>query len=75
MENPWLTYGIFCKGKNGTIGTTEFWLKIVLANAPVTLQIKLVANKQDVGVVPGLLWFGLCCLMTPGFSKDIQSHV
>ena len=23
----------------------------------------------------GLVWFGLCCLMTPGLSKDIQCHV
>ena len=22
-----------------------------------------------------LVWFGLCCLMTPGLSKDIQRHV
>ena len=23
----------------------------------------------------GLIWCGLCCLMTPGLSKDIQCHV
>ena len=23
----------------------------------------------------GLVWFGLCCLMTPGLSKDIRCHV
>ena len=23
----------------------------------------------------GLVWFVLCCLMTPGLSKDIQHHV
>ena len=23
----------------------------------------------------GLVWFGLCCLMTPGLSKDIWCHV
>ena len=22
-----------------------------------------------------LVWFGLCCLMTPGLSKDIRCHV
>ena len=21
-----------------------------------------------------MVWFGLCCLMTPGLSKDIQCH-
>ena len=21
------------------------------------------------------VWFGLCCLMTPGLSKDIRCHV
>ena len=23
----------------------------------------------------GLVWFGLCCLMTSGLSKDIRCHV
>ena len=23
----------------------------------------------------GLVWFGLCCLMTPGLRKDIRCHV
>ena len=22
-----------------------------------------------------IIWFGLCCLMTPGLSKDIRCHV
>ena len=27
-------------------------------------------------VVPSApVWFGLCCLMTPGLSKDIRCHV
>ena len=23
----------------------------------------------------GLVWFCLCCLMTPGLSKDVRCHV
>ena len=35
-------------------------------------------TKLSVIFIPylkGLVWFGLCCLMTPGLSKDIRCHV
>ena len=34
-------------------------------------------NPLMYGITTGifLVWFGLCCLMTPGLSKDIRRHV
>ena len=29
-------------------------------------------TKNDGSQSKGLVWFGLCCLMTPGLSKDIS---
>ena len=35
-----------------------------------------VPNAQITVRITGIcLWFGLCCLMTPGLSKDIRCHV
>ena len=35
---------------------------------------KIWQRGRSIGEI-GLVWFGLCCLMTPGLSKDIRCHV
>ena len=37
-------------------------------DVPISLTLKVLNFWK-------LVWFGLCCLMTPGLSKDIRCHV
>ena len=32
-------------------------------------------SKTEIPLDVLMVWFGLCCLMTPGLSKDIRCHV
>ena len=37
--------------------------------------LKDVEACMNYGLQILMVWFGLCCLMTPGLSKDIRCHV
>ena len=69
---PWFSVFVFVLGqiKNQMILTLTIYCEVRL------LHILYVYNRALVCYCISLrVWFGLCCFMTPGLSKDIQCHV
>ena len=59
--------------------TVEFKVEVLLLYVNQNIfftatQIDQVAQSMLLKWI-GLVWFGLCCLMTPGLSKDIRCHL
>ena len=41
----------------------------------ISLQSSELNVKKNEYRKSTLVWFGLCCLVTPGLSKDIRCHI
>ena len=56
------------------------WLWIILTELLYIFSVNDKNTWEDVALkwphwLPKQVWFGVCCLLTPGLSKDIQCHV